>query len=51
MYGHECRVISDATSAQPLRHSRVDLGINRLVAEEVEAEVVVVGVEEDLRNL
>ena len=48
---HEFRVISDATSAQPLRHSRDDLGINRLVAEGVEAEVVVGGMEEDPRNL
>ena len=48
---HECRVISDATSVQPLCHSRVDLSIIGLVAEEVEAEVVVEGVEEDLRNL
>ena len=48
---HECRVISDATSVQPLCRSRVDLGIIGLVAEAVEAEVVVGGVEEDLRNL
>ncbi len=48
---HECRIISDATSAQPLCHSRVNLGFIGLVAEEVEAEVVVGGVEEDLRNL
>ena len=51
MDGHECRVISDATSAQPLCRSRVDLGIIGLVAEEVEAEVAVEGVEEDLRNM
>ena len=48
---HECRVISDATSAQPLCRSHVDLSITWLVAEAVEAEVVVRGVEEDLRNL
>ena len=48
---HECRVISDATSAQPLCRSRVDLGMAGLVAEEVEAEVAVGGLEEDLRNL
>ena len=51
MDGHECRVISDAISARPLCHSRVDLSIIELVAEEVEAEVAVGGVEEDLRNL
>ena len=51
MDGHECRVISDATSAQPIFHSRVDLGIIGLVDEEVEAKMVVGGVEEDLRNL
>ena len=48
---HECRVISDATSVQPLCRSRVDLNIFGLVAEEVEAEVAVEGVEEDLRNM
>ena len=48
---HECRVISDATSAKPLCCSRVDLSIIGLVAEAVEAEVVVRGVEEDMRNL
>ena len=48
---HECRVISDATSVQPLCPSCVDLGIIGLVAKEVEAEVAVGGVEEDLRNL
>ena len=48
---HECRVISDATSVQPFCRSRVDLSIIWLVAEEVEAEVAVRGVEEDLRNL
>ena len=48
---HEYRVISDATTVQPLCRSCVDLGIIGLVAEEVEAEVVVGGVEEDLRNL
>ena len=48
---HECRVISDATSVQPLCRSRIDLSIIGLVAEEVEVEVVVEGVEEDLRNL
>ena len=47
----ECIVISDATSVQPLCHSRVDLNIIRLVAEAIEAEVVVGGVAEDLRNL
>ena len=41
----ECIVISDAT------RSRVDLSIIGLVAEAVEAEVAVEGVEEDLRNL
>ena len=48
---HECRVISDATSAQPLCRSRVDLGIIGLLIEEVKAEVAVGDVEEDLRNL
>ena len=48
---HECIVISDATSVQPLCRSRVDLSIIGLVAEAVEAEVAVGGVEEDLRNL
>ena len=47
----ECIVISDATSVQPLCRSRVDLSIIGLVAEVVEAEVAVGGVEEDLRNL
>ena len=46
---HECTVISDAKSVQPL--CRVDLSIIGLVAEAVEAEVAVGGVEEDLRNL
>ena len=48
---HECRVISDATSVQPLCRSRVDLSIIGLVAEAGEAEVAVGGVEEDLRPL
>ena len=48
---HECRVISDATSVQPLWRSRVDVNIIGLVAEEVTTEVAVVGVEEDLRRL
>ena len=48
---HECIVISDATSVLPLCHSHVDLNIIGLVAEAVEAEVDVRGVEEDLRNL
>ena len=48
---HECRVISDVTSVQPLCRSRVDLIIIGLVAEAVEAEVAVGGVEKDLRNL
>ena len=48
---HECRVISDATSVQPLCRSCVDLSIIGLVAEQVEAEVVIGGVEKDLRNL
>ena len=48
---HECRVISDATSVQPLCCSCVDLSIIGLIIEEVEAEVDVGGVEEDLRNL
>lgn len=47
----ECRVISEATSLQPLCRSCVDLSIIGLVAEEVEAEADVGGVEEDLRNL
>ena len=47
---HECIVISDATSVQPLCRSHVDLSIIGLVAEEDEAEVTVGGVEEDLRN-
>ena len=48
---HECRVISDPTSVQPLCRSHVDLNIIGLVTEEVEAEVVVGGVEEDLKKL
>ena len=48
---HECIVISDATNVQPLCHSRVDLNIIGLVAEEFEAEMAVGGVEEDFRNL
>ena len=48
---HECIVISDATSVQSLCHSRVDLSIIGLVAEEVEVEVAVGGVKGDLRNL
>ena len=48
---HECIVISDAISVQLLYGSRVDLNIIGLVAEAVEAEVAVGGVEEDLRNL
>ena len=44
-------VISDATSVQPVCRSRVDLNTIGLVAEEVEAEVAVGGVEEDPRNL
>ena len=48
---HECRVISDATSVQPLCHRRVDLSIIGLAAKEVEAEVAVGGVEEDLTNM
>ena len=48
---HECIVISDATSVEPLCRSRVDLTIIGLVAEAVEVEVDVRGVEEDLRNL
>ena len=48
---HECIVISDATSVQPLCHSRVNLSIIGLVAEAVEAEVAVGGVEEDLRAM
>ena len=47
----ECMVISDATSVQPLCHSRVDIIIIGLVVEAVEAEVAVGGVEEYLRNL
>ena len=48
---HECRVISDATSVQPLCHSRVDLSIIGLGAEGVAVEVSNRDVEEDLRNL
>ena len=48
---HECRVISDETSVQPLCCSHVDVSIIGLVAEEVEAAVAVGGVEEDPRNL
>ena len=48
---HECIVIGDAASLQPLCRSHVDLSIIGLVAEAVEAEVAVGGVEEDLRNL
>ena len=47
----ECRVISDATSVQPLCHSHVDPNIIGLVAEEVAAEVAVGGVLKDLRRL
>ena len=48
---HECIVISDAASVQPLCHSRVDLSIIGLVVLEVVAEVAMGGVEEDLRCL
>ena len=48
---HECIVINDATSVQPLWRSHVDLSIIGLVAEAVEAEVAVGGMEGDLRNL
>ena len=48
---HDCRVISDTTSVQPICSNCVDLSIIGLVAEAVEAEVAVGGVEEDLRNL
>ena len=48
---HECIVISDATSVQPLCRRRVNLSIIGLVVEAVEAEVAIGGVEEDLRNL
>ena len=48
---HECRLISDATGVQPLCRSCVDLSIIGLVAEEVEAEVAVEGMEEDQRNV
>ena len=48
---NECIVISDATSVQPICRSRVDISIIGLVAEAVEAEMVVGGVEEDLRHL
>ena len=51
MHRHECRVISDVTSVQPLCRSRVDLNIIGLVAKEVVAEVALGGVEEDLRRL
>ena len=44
---HECRVISDATSVQPLCHRRVDLNIIGLVAEEVKAEVATRGRSEE----
>ena len=48
---HECRVISDATSVQPLCRSRVDLNIIGLVASDVATEVAAEGVDEDLRRL
>ena len=48
---HECILINDATSVQPLCRSRVDLSIIGLVAKEVEAVLAVRGVEEDVRNL
>ena len=48
---HECRVISHATSVQPLCCSCVDLSIIGLVTEEVEVEVDIEGVKEDLRKL
>ena len=51
MARHECIVISDATSVQPLCRSRVDLSIIGLVVEEVEAEVAVRGVEEVLESV
>ena len=51
MDGHECRVISGVRSARPLCRSCVDLGIIGLVAEEVDVEVAVGGVEEELRKL
>ncbi len=48
---HECIVISNATSVQPLCRGRVDLSVIGWVAEAVEAEVAVGGVEKDLRNV
>ena len=44
------RVISDATSVQPLWRSRVDLSIFGSVAKDVVAEVAVGAGEEDLRH-
>ena len=51
MERHEYRVITNGTSVQPLWHSRVDLSIIGLVAEEFAVEVAVGGVDEDLRQL
>ena len=48
---HECIVISDATSVQPLCRSRVDLSIIGLDVEDGDAGVTVGGGEEDLRPL
>ena len=48
---HECIVISDATSVQPLWHSCLYHGIIWLVTEEVAVEVAIGGAEEDLRRL
>jgi hypothetical protein len=50
-YRHECRVKSDATSAQPLWRSRVDLSTIGLVAEDAVADEAVRGGEEDIRHL
>ena len=46
---HECRVISDATSVQPLCRSRVDLNIIGLDMEDGDAGVTFGGGEEDSR--
>ena len=48
---HECIVISDATSVQPLCRSRVDLSIIGLDVEDGDGGVTVRGGEEDLRPL
>ena len=48
---HECIVISDATSVQPLWRSHVNLSVIGLAGEDATVDFVVRGGEEDLRRL